>query len=246
MAWGRLSKRRSVEVRESRRVENRPPVCLGDRAFKGSASFVFKALDGSVVTTSTTLTSSGTAAATQACDTATPKQLRFGFEDATKWTSNQALLSTVASPKTEGCFAMGVAGAGYMTIQSPNFPTGDAGAGVSRLNADLFIPTSQPNKFWLGAVQSFLDCPSANLFNAYIGQVDLTGRPVGKFATLAFFLPQNVRAALAGNWNDCTKLARIGFLTTCVLRTDRLAGHAHLAPSLLRRACLRRSRMQGR
>lgn len=169
---------------------------------QGGLTLVTQGPGGQAMTISVSLGSAGPLAPGANCDTVTPKQRRFGFEDAGMWSSSQASLSTVISPRTEGCFAMGVTGAGYMTIQSPVFPSSDAGQ-VSKLSVDLFVPVSQPNPYWLGALQSYLECPSANLFNAYIGQVELTGLPKGEFSTLSFSLPSNVRSTLVGNWNDC-------------------------------------------
>ncbi len=174
---------------------------------QGSVSLVTKGPIGQPMPVSFSLSSSGTAAPALDCDAITPKQRRFGFEDAGLWSSTQAGLSTIVSPRTEGCFAMGVTGSGYMTIEGRPFPSTDAG-NVSELRVDLFIPTNQPNPYWLGALQSYLECPSANVFNGYIGQVELTGRPVGQFSTLTYSLPQGVRNTLAGSWNDCSvKLA---------------------------------------
>jgi hypothetical protein len=59
----------------------------------------------------------------------------------------------------------------------------------SALSVDLFIPGNQPNPFWLGALQMYLSCPTDNVFNQYIGQVELTGKPVNQFSTLRFPLP---------------------------------------------------------
>ena len=46
-------------------------------------------------------------------------------------------------------------------------------------------------------------CPSANVFNAYIGQVELTGKPVGQFSTLTFQLPSGIFNLLKGAHPDC-------------------------------------------
>jgi hypothetical protein len=169
---------------------------------QGGLTLTTRAPDGFPMDVSVSLSSSGAAAPALRCDVMTAMQRRFGFEDASTWSSAQAALSTVVTPRTEGCFAMGVEGSGYMTIESPLFPSDDAGH-VSKLLVDLFVPTGQPNPYWLGSLQSFLECPSANLFNAYVGQVELTGRPIGQFSTLSFSLPPNVAGTLAGNWNDC-------------------------------------------
>lgn len=147
--------------------------------------------------------SSGVAAPGKNCDAITHVQRLFGFEDVSLWRSTVAGLSSVPNPRTEGCFALGVTGSGYMPIEGSRFPASAANK-PSKMSVDLFIPTGQPNPSWLGALQSYLECPSANLFNAYIGQVELTGRPVGAYSTLTFNLPANVKSTLAGSFNDCS------------------------------------------
>jgi hypothetical protein len=49
----------------------------------------------------------------------------------------------------------------------------------------------------------YLSCPSGNVFNQYIGQVELTGKPQNAFSTLRFPLPTDVRNTLLRNLNDC-------------------------------------------
>jgi hypothetical protein len=43
----------------------------------------------------------------------------------------------------------------------------------------------------------FIDVPSANIFNAYVGQVELNHTPRGQFRTHSWSLPAHVRTALA-------------------------------------------------
>jgi hypothetical protein len=137
-----------------------------------------------------------------ACAALSPLQRLFGFEDSFSWDSSVAQLSLVTSPVTQGCGALGIGGSGYMPITGMSFST----AGMSlntALSVDLFIPTNQPNPFWLGALQMYLSCPSGNVFNQYIGQVELTGRPQNQYSTLRFPLPAQVSSTLARGLGDC-------------------------------------------
>jgi hypothetical protein len=72
------------------------------------------------------------------------------------------------------------------------------------LSVDLFIPTGQPNPFYTGALQMHLSCPFGGVNNQYIGQVELTGKPLNQYSTLRFPLPQAVRTTLARQLNDCS------------------------------------------
>ena len=50
----------------------------------------------------------------------------------------------------------------------------------------------------------YLTCPSANVFNNYIGQVELTGLPQNKYSTLRFPLPSSTVSTLTSNRSDCS------------------------------------------
>ena len=148
---------------------------------------------------------SGTPANAQqlACAGETGIQRLFGFEDDLSWSSAQATLSPVIAPVTQGCGALGIAGQGYMTIASAPFATSALTLGPA-LSVDLFIPGNQPNQFYLGALQMYLTCPSANVFNAYIGQDELTGKPQNAYSTFRYPLPSNVTGTLQQPLGDCS------------------------------------------
>jgi hypothetical protein len=142
-------------------------------------------------------------AATSACASASGRARLFGFEDVQAWSSSQAALSLVTSPVTQGCGALGVRGQGFMSINGAAFTTSGLVTN-SAASVDLFIPTNQPNPSWLGALQMYLSCPSGNVFNQYIGQVELTGKPTGRYSTLRFPLPAVTRSTLAQALSDCS------------------------------------------
>ena len=90
-----------------------------------------------------------------------------------------------------------------MSIASARFSTADLTLNTAA-SVDLFIPSNQPNPSWLGALQMYLTCPSANVFNQYIGQVELTGKPTNHFSTLRFPLPgQTVSTLTQSPANQC-------------------------------------------
>jgi hypothetical protein len=139
----------------------------------------------------------------QACAQLSPIGRLFGFEDPVSWSATNASLSLVTSPITQGCGALGIAGQGYMPINGASFST--VGLATNQaLSVDLFIPNNQPNQFWLGALQMYLSCPSAQVSNQYIGQVELTGKPQNQYSTLRFPLPSATRTTLAQPLSDCS------------------------------------------
>jgi len=155
------------------------------------------------VTVSVTLPGTPATPPTSACATASARDRLFGFEDPQSWSSTVGTLSLVTSPITQGCGALGVSGQGFIPINSTPFTT----AGLTlkpAVSVDLFIPNNQPNQFYLGALQMYLTCPSANANNEYIGQVELTGKPQNAYSTLRFPLPAQVIGTLNARPSDCS------------------------------------------
>jgi hypothetical protein len=126
----------------------------------------------------------------------------FNFESLSDWTST-APLSLNPNLKTEGASGLSVGGANYRTVTSIPMRTPFTGFG-SRLLLDVYIPGQQPNPYWFGAVQIAATCPSGQMYNAFIGQVDLTGRPTGAFSTLEYRIPGAIASVLSQSHNDCS------------------------------------------
>lgn len=145
----------------------------------------------------------GTPSSTVAsCTNLSSIQQLFGFELPTFWTST-ASLTTVSSPTTQGCAALAFNGSGYQTINGTPFSTSLVSVN-SALSVDVFVPGNQPQPSWLGALQLYLTCPSGNVFNSYIGQVELTGLPQNQYSTLRFPLPSSTVSTLTSQLNDCS------------------------------------------
>jgi hypothetical protein len=119
------------------------------------------------------------------------------------WRSPQSSLAVSSRTPTQGCYAVDVPGSGYRVLNSVNFSTPLVGM-TANLALDYFIPANPPNPYWIGAVQMYVTCPSASLNNAYIGQVELTGKPTGAYSTLTFPIPSWIRTPLAAVHSDCS------------------------------------------
>jgi hypothetical protein len=96
-----------------------------------------------------------------------------------------------------------VSGQGYIPITGGAFTTSAVTTNAAA-SVDLFIPGNQPNPSYLGALQMYLSCPSGNVFNQYIGQVELTGKPQNQYSTLRFPLPAATLSTLAQPLKDCS------------------------------------------
>jgi len=178
----------------------------GATSFRLLGSFLLDGLgpNGTSLPITIAVNATGPTATPQQLACATQSQLSrlFGFEDVQSWTSTQGTLSLVTSPVRQGCGALGVSGQGYMPIVGAPFTTRGLATNAA-LSVDLFIPTGQPNPSWLGALQMYLSCPSGAVSNQYIGQVELTGKPVCQYSTLRFPLPSVTLSTLARPLDDC-------------------------------------------
>jgi hypothetical protein len=171
----------------------------------GSLSGMFNANLEDVAPFSLALNVSGSTTSSNAgCSGETAQQQLLGFELLQDWTAGQgATVALTPDLHTQGCFGMQVGGSGYRTVNSTQFATPLAGT-TSTLALDVFIPPNQPNQSWLGAVQLYLSCPSANFNNQYIGQAELTGKPVGQFSTFTYPIPGPIETVLKGSHPDCS------------------------------------------
>jgi|GEM_PF-1326290 len=130
--------------------------------------------------------------------------LVMGFEDASLWyfITGTGSLSTVPYPATQGTGAMWIKGNGWQQIKSVDLKTTDINETSSSLKLDIFVGNTQPNPWWIGQAQMYINCPSAGIYNQYIGLAELTNLSRGVYSTVSFNLPANVMSALAGDHSD--------------------------------------------
>ena len=129
-------------------------------------------------------------------------QTILGFDDLTAWSSQQAPLTHVGLPRTEGDFAMSVGSTGFRTLNSIKFSTSNLQGITSNLGLDVAPAKKQTNKNWIGQVLMFASCPSAGVNNQIIGTVELAGKPLGTFSTVKFAIPQAVKNAMTTSHSD--------------------------------------------
>jgi hypothetical protein len=125
----------------------------------------------------------------------------FGFEDSTQWSSSVTLSSS--STHSQGTKSLGVAAKGYVEVKSAALPALTGVTGM--MSFDLLLPTAQPNPYWYGNAQLLISVPSKGVNNLFIGQQELTGKPLNQFVSLDFNLPQSLVSTLqAGGYTDFT------------------------------------------
>lgn len=148
----------------------------------------------------------------QAGQVSSAAQDATGFESPSLWhvTQGSAKALQASAQRTSGSAALAVVQpSGFTRIDSsPLSSTSPGLAGLAtgaKVAVDIEIPTQQANAYWLGAVQMYFTCPSRNLYNAYLGQVELTGKRTGFYQTIRFAIPDYVASALAGKtFSDLT------------------------------------------
>ena len=127
----------------------------------------------------------------------------LGFESTADWSSPQARLLTTTQ-RTGGTFGIRVPGSQWREVSSVPFATSLLSGITSAIAFDISIPERPVNPYWFGQTLLFASCPSAGVYNAYLGAVELTGKPRGKFTTARFRIPNNVRAAMVTPHSDLT------------------------------------------
>jgi hypothetical protein len=123
----------------------------------------------------------------------------FGFEDRTQWRSN--VLLSPSTIRTQGSFSLGVKARGYTNVTSVSLPS--LSSVLDAFAIDVRLPTAQPNPYWYGAVQMYVSVPSKGVYDAYLGQQELTGRPLNQFFRLDFAIaPALANVLRAGGYTD--------------------------------------------
>lgn len=133
-----------------------------------------------------------------------PSNPVFGFENPSLWnfTIGNGTLTSNTTYTTEGSASIRYGGNGYREITCIELETQDITGETSSLAFDFFIGTVQPNPNWIGQVQLKVSCPSANIYDLWIGNIELNGKPQGMFNIFTFNLPTNVVNALQGDHDD--------------------------------------------
>jgi calcium-activated chloride channel regulator 4 len=136
-------------------------------------------------------------------DTTDTTGLIMGFENDSLWSIiySSGVLSSSAI-RTQGTASLQIAGNGWQQIKSHDINTADLQNVSDTVSLDLFLGNTQTNPYWTGQVQLFVNCPSANIYNQYVGLVNLTGLPLDQFSTLSFVLPQSIVSVLNGSYSD--------------------------------------------
>ena len=123
----------------------------------------------------------------------------FGFEDIGLWSSSTAQLSATTD-HVQGQQALAVTGVNYNVFTSA--PIRYFPLQTNKVIVSVKLPPEQPNPWWFGDVQMFVEAPSVGIYNQYLGYVALTGHPTGQFFDVEFTIPDVVYQALSQPYQD--------------------------------------------
>lgn len=124
------------------------------------------------------------------------------FDNVGDWTATQGTLSATSNA-TEGTAALQFEASDYTRIQSREFSTSELSGITNRLGFDVFIPDLPPSFYWLGYMNAFIECPSANLWRTYVGHQPLQILFDDEYNRVEFDLSSHVVGVLNGNYDDC-------------------------------------------
>jgi len=129
----------------------------------------------------------------------------FGFESLAGWTRTQGQVQSLSlsTNRTKGASALALTKpSSTVRIDSANIASTNTEIAKIERGAyaavDFMLPNEQVSPYWTGAVQMYVSVPSKNMYNAYLGQVDLTGTRTGVYATLRFKFPDATADAIKG------------------------------------------------
>jgi FtsP/CotA-like multicopper oxidase with cupredoxin domain len=125
----------------------------------------------------------------------------LGLEDPNDWTTTSSGITVGYDTRhTEGVASVSLNAKGYVPLKGRTFELTTAlGSSVS---LDFFLPSQQANPSWYGAVQLYVDCPSKNVNNAFVGQVELTGKTLNAFNKLTFPVSTAIKNSVGSSCSD--------------------------------------------
>jgi hypothetical protein len=130
----------------------------------------------------------------------------LGFESPALWSAANGAQLSSSPVHTEGAHSLAVKPGpsnGYTPILS--VPLSTLSAVSPTLALDVMLPTAQANPYWFGTMQMYINCPSRNIYSAFLSQVELTGKPLNVWNTLSFPLTSSqITGLLTAGYSDLT------------------------------------------
>jgi hypothetical protein len=125
----------------------------------------------------------------------------FSFEDDQRpWTGPLTLGYSPSA--SDGARSLAVQRCGYQPIRSPAFSTDELGGVGSLMQADVFVPSTVDNPWWVGTVAIEVSVPGESVYARSLGTIELTPLARGQWSSVTFVVPSDVAAALRVNGRE--------------------------------------------
>lgn len=122
----------------------------------------------------------------------------MGFESENSWaTTTPGAVLARATTHTQGSYSLLLRPStanGYTPIASTPLSTLSQVSPI--LAVDVMLPSQQANPWWYGSAQIYLNGPSIGIYSVFLGQTELTGKPLNQWVTLTFPLTNDLVARL--------------------------------------------------
>ncbi|MBN2574431.1 MAG: hypothetical protein JXP73_07685 [Deltaproteobacteria bacterium] len=151
----------------------------------------------------------------------------FGMETPSAWSTTTAgAVLGQSSVHSQGSYSLSLRpsnGNGFTPIKS--VPLTTLAAVSPTLAVDVMLPAYQPNPWWYGTAQAYIDCPSRGIWSQFLNQVELTGKPLGVWNTVNFTLTNShIAGLLQAGYSDLTitVVVNVQVPTTGIYLVDNL------------------------
>jgi hypothetical protein len=127
----------------------------------------------------------------------------LSFDNLAGWTVSNGTLVMLPGAGRDGGNALGTASTGFITLWSTPMTSQQVGEVGSMITIDFARPPSAPSSAnYEGALQLYVEIPSLNLYNQFVGQAELRNTPRGQYFEVNFFPSYDIRTAMNGRFTD--------------------------------------------
>lgn len=123
----------------------------------------------------------------------------LGFENVSAWSMSSGQLQSSVD-RVEGNVALALSGVGYAEVTSAPV---SALSNPTAVSVQVKLPSPPSNPWWYGSVGLRITSPSRRIYEANVGQKELSGLPLGSYQALTFDLsPALAQSLSVGNGED--------------------------------------------
>jgi hypothetical protein len=128
----------------------------------------------------------------------------FSFETLADWTGTGTTMRLEQTRKTDRASSLAVTASSWVTVTSRKFATSETPGATNTLNVDVWVPARKAGDTSEAWMHAYLSCPSANIYNQYLGNKGLEQLFYDEFNSVTFPLTQEQKNALSTARSDCS------------------------------------------